>query len=125
MQDDINTKALAYAQKREGRCLAKVSSNTYLWACKKGHQWEAPYKNMKQNYRWCNICPNGLHLDGYNEKLGLAFEYSGNQHYQIIRLLAETREFWQNSVRETAETSFAKSSRNAETAKPIKITKLP
>ncbi|CAG8787867.1 7528_t:CDS:2, partial [Racocetra fulgida] len=47
---------LAYAQKREGRCLAKVSPNTYLWACKKKHQWEASYKNMKQNYRWCNIC---------------------------------------------------------------------
>ena len=51
MQDNIDTKALAYARRREGRCLAKISPNTYLWACKKGHQWEAPYKNMKQNYR--------------------------------------------------------------------------
>ncbi|PKY51294.1 hypothetical protein RhiirA4_468225 [Rhizophagus irregularis] len=42
-----------------------------------------------------------------------------------LRLLAETRGFRQNGVRETAETSFAKSSRNAETAKPIKIAKLP
>ncbi|CAG8789121.1 9378_t:CDS:2, partial [Gigaspora margarita] len=33
---EIDTKALAYAQKREGKCLAKISSNTYLWACKKG-----------------------------------------------------------------------------------------
>ena len=58
MQDEINTKALTYTQRREGRCLAKVSPNTYLWAYKKNHQCEAPYKNMKQNYRWCNICSN-------------------------------------------------------------------
>ena len=58
MQDEIDTKALAYAQRREGRCLGKVSPNTYLWSCKKGHQWEARYKGNKQNYRWCNICPN-------------------------------------------------------------------
>ncbi|CAG8818417.1 36385_t:CDS:2, partial [Gigaspora margarita] len=78
MRDEIDTKALVYAQRRESRCLAK-------------------------NYCWCNICPNvpertyqyifedllhkkfplrkpkfleGLHLDGYNEELGLAFEYS-------------------------------------------------
>ncbi|CAG8790147.1 3545_t:CDS:1, partial [Racocetra fulgida] len=46
----IDAKALAYAQRREGRCLAKVNPNIYLWSCKKNHQWEASYKNMKQNY---------------------------------------------------------------------------
>ena len=46
----IDAKALAYAQRREGRCLAKVNPKIYLWACKKGHQWEASYKNIKQNY---------------------------------------------------------------------------
>ncbi|CAG8442255.1 2175_t:CDS:2 [Funneliformis caledonium] len=39
MQDEIDTKALAYAQKREGRCLGK------------GHQWETCYQDNKQNYR--------------------------------------------------------------------------
>ncbi|CAG8694435.1 6791_t:CDS:1, partial [Funneliformis caledonium] len=60
MQDEIDTKALAYAQRHEGRCLDKVNLNTYLWSCKKDYQWEAPYKIMKQNYRWCNIYPNVL-----------------------------------------------------------------
>ncbi|CAG8449261.1 12816_t:CDS:2 [Funneliformis caledonium] len=35
MQDKINTKALAYVQRRKGRCLGK-------------------------NYKWCTICPNVL-----------------------------------------------------------------
>ena len=42
-----------------------------------------------------------------------------------LRLLAETRGFWQNGIHETAKTSFVKSSRNAKTVKPIKIVKLP
>ncbi|PKC10544.1 hypothetical protein RhiirA5_414204 [Rhizophagus irregularis] len=46
-------------------------------------------------------------------------------NYSSLRLLAETKGFRQNGIRETAETSFVKSSRNAETAKPIKIAKLP
>ncbi|CAG8714126.1 2479_t:CDS:2 [Dentiscutata erythropus] len=65
MQDEINTKALAYAQKREGRCLTKDLLHKKF-----------PLRKPK--------FLKGLHLDGYNEELGLAFEYSGNQHYQIV-----------------------------------------
>ena len=51
MQNEIDTKALAYAQRREGRCLDKVSPNIYLWSCKKSHQWKARYQGNKLNYR--------------------------------------------------------------------------
>jgi hypothetical protein len=38
-----------------------------------------------------------------------------------LRLLAETREFWQDGVRETAETSFANPLQNAEMPKLPKL----
>lgn len=77
------------------------------WRCVLGHAWEAPI-NLIANGQWCPQCRplltegmvrsvvegalgkpfhkvrppflDGLELDGFNEELGLAFEYDGEFH---------------------------------------------
>ena len=93
-----------------------IDSHTNLkWKCSYGHTWESTPRQIIQD-RWCPYCSrvislneykckyifenltkekfpktrkvldNGLELDGYCNKLKLAFEYQGEQHYEIIKL---------------------------------------
>ncbi len=92
----------------------KGSGINIWWKCDQEQHdpWEATFNNVKAG-RWCPACGfkglsegcareiferllsiklpkrrppflNGLELDGYDDDLGLAFEYNGAQHYKLV-----------------------------------------
>lgn len=91
-----------------------------VWKCAFEHVWTASLDNVKNKNTWCPECKtnhgelitrgifnilfnenfekrrptwlNGLELDGYCEKLNLAFEYDGIQHFQFIEYFHKTQE---------------------------------
>ncbi len=90
------------------------SATNLRWRCSFGHEWDATPNNIKNLGSWCPHCRvnvgeelvraaleeafpgelfertrreswmGGLELDGYNEKLRLAFEYQGKQHFEHV-----------------------------------------
>ncbi len=86
-----------------------TSKTKLLWECSNGHKWYS--NSAKYNNSWCPICTsifflseekcrfilesvtgelfpknrsvlgNGLELDGYCQKINVAFEYQGYQHF--------------------------------------------
>ena len=104
--------AQIYAKKRGGKCHLQTGSTTFLFLCHRKHLWERPLEVITKRYDWCPLCPHskgertsryifkdllgkefppsrpkflkGLHLDGYNKELQLAFEFNGQHHFQVV-----------------------------------------
>jgi len=104
--------AQIYAEKRGGKCHLQTGSTTFLFLCHRKHLWERPLEVITKRYDWCPLCPHskgertsryifkdllgkefppsrpkflkGLHLDGYNKELQLAFEFNGQHHFQFV-----------------------------------------
>lgn len=103
------------ALKRKGKLLSTEYHNAHRklkWECSNGHTFEANYNNVRAG-KWCpkcrtnynedkcrfilekltgypfpktrNILPNSIELDGYCDKLNIAFEYQGKQHYEFVK----------------------------------------
>ena len=104
------------AEKGGGMCMSDTYVNKtskLLWMCSDSHTWESNLCNIK-NGNWCLTCSgprseemcrdifgtfgyNMLKcrpdfLDGYDETMGLAFEYQGIKHYEYIRHFHQTFE---------------------------------
>lgn len=116
--EDIRT----LAEKNNGKLVSDVYINKHtklIWECDKGHQFEMAPHSIDSQQQWCPYCLykdeafcrefiqkvlqctmfkcrpkflNGLELDGYNEELKLAFEYSGIQHFKFIPFFHKTPE---------------------------------
>ncbi len=102
---------------RHGRCLSLHYKNAHSklkWECHLGHKWSALPCNISRG-KWCPYCKSGRseercrfileqltglqflktrsvidgELDGFCEKLNLAFEYQGIQHFEDVAIFRE------------------------------------
>ena len=105
----------------------KGNRHKLVWKCFYGHTWPASLNSVKDSHTWCPKCNiymgeeitryifnilfeekfeknkpkwlNNLELDGYCEKLNLAFEYDGQQHYKFIKYFHKTIEKFKNLLK--------------------------
>ena len=94
-----------------------------LWECYYGHTWKTRLLAVKNANTWCPKCKinigeeitrrmfeillnenfvkvkpkwlQGLELDGFSEKLKLAWEYDGEQHYKFIKFFHRTQQHYE------------------------------
>src|SRR3990167_1271193 len=108
-------------KKRGGTLLSEYTAykTTIKIRCANGHEWGTSMMQIKKN-RWCPYCtlyvceekcrlileeltgekfpksrkilPNNLELDGFWEKLNIAFEFNGKQHYHFIEFFHRTED---------------------------------
>ena len=55
----------AYAEQRNGKCLALEYKNVkepLEWQCADGHRWFATFDNIKNGGKWCPHCSSEIHL---------------------------------------------------------------
>lgn len=120
------------ATRRGGWCLSKEYKNTNIkleLCCANGHLFKKSYRKILCG-QWCPKCNcnlgeevtriyfeqifgvnfinskpdwlEGLELDGYNEKLKIAFEHQGRQHYQYVSLFHQSGKK-QNTLKKQVE----------------------
>lgn len=95
---------------------AKSGSSRMIWECADGHRWRCGPWGIRSG-SWCPYCQwffneekcrhiiqhltgfsfprnksvlQGLELDGYCDKLSVAFEYNGKQHYEFSKFFHRT-----------------------------------
>lgn len=124
-------------KKRNGEFLSTEYINIttkYDWKCANGHTFSATLGNVKGNNSWCPYCLykseqacreilenifcrpfvkckpkflNGLELDGYCQRLQLAFEYNGTQHERFDPFFHDTEEKFKRQLERDHQKHFS------------------
>lgn len=69
---------------RKGSWCSKCQENISERTCRKilEYIYKKPFRKQRPEWLWNPETDQFLELDGYNEELGIAFEYNGSQHYK-------------------------------------------